>query len=524
VSTGTRWSPADRAQLVARGIALEEVERQLDLLARPPARMTIDRPCTVGDGIVHVGAEDGGELLRLHAEVADRGRVRTFVPASGAATRMFKDLIAASLEPTLASRESLGDAARAHRPEALALREFLGGIDRFAFFPELKAAIERGGVRASTLVREGPFGPIVAALLEESGLGYATLPKALILFHEYRDGARTAFEEHLVEASQLVADGESRVRLHFTISPEHREKFDAKLAEVRERFEARIGATFEVAFSEQKASTDTIAASLDGEPFRDADGRLLFRPAGHGALIANLAEMDADLVFVKNVDNVAHDRFKRETFTWGRLVIGLAARLERTAVALAKRLAGSPDEDTIANATKFLAATFHREAPASLAAASKAERIAWARAALARPIRVAGMVPNTGEPGGGPMWVHDHSGRVSKQIVELSQVDVSQPTQRAAVEKSTHFSPVFMALALRDAEDRVYPLERFVDERAVLVVKKHAGDRDLLALERPGLWNGSMAEWNSVFVEVPLAVFNPVKTVNDLLRKEHQPG
>ena len=523
MNPSTRWSPADLAQLGARGVAPEEADRQLDLIAHPPPPLEIDRPCTPGDGIVRIGTEDGGELLRLHADVADRGRVRTFVPASGAATRMFKDLVAAVANPALATGEALADAARARRPEAVAFREFLAGIDRFAFFPELKAAVERGGVRMSTLVREGPFVPIVAALLDDSGLGYANLPKGLLAFHDYRDGARTAMEEHLVEASQLVSDGQSRARVHFTISPEHRERFLMRLEDVRPRLEEALGASFEVGFSEQKPSTDTIAGSPEGGPFRTADGGLLFRPAGHGALIENLGDLDGDIVFVKNVDNVAHDRFKRDTFTWGRLAIGLAARLERTTVAFVKRLDAGADETTISDATKFLAQTFHRVPDAALASAPAAARVAWLREALARPIRVAGMVPNTGEPGGGPMWVRDEEGRLSKQIVELSQIDVRDPTQRSAVEQSTHFSPVFLALALRDAGDRVHPLGRFVDPRAVMVVRKSAGDRELLALERPGLWNGAMAGWNSVFLEVPLTVFNPVKVVNDLLRKEHQP-
>lgn len=524
MTTSTRWTTADLAQLGERGVTPEEADRQLDLIAHPPSPLAIDRPCTVGDGIVRIGTEDGGDLLQLHADVADRGRIRTFVPASGAATRMFKDLIAAVGDPSLTTREAVNDAARAKNPDALALREFLAGIDRFAFFAELKAAVERGGVRMSALVREGPFAPIVSALLDDTGLGYANLPKALLAFHDYRDGVRTPLEEHLVEASQLAADGESRARLHFTISPEHRERILMRLEEVRARLEETLGASFEVGFSEQKPSTDTIAGSPEGGPFRTAEGRLLFRPAGHGALIENLGELDADLVFMKNVDNVAHDRFKRDTLTWGRLVIGLAARLERTSIAFVKRLAGGADETSIGDVMKFLAQTFHRVPDAALAAAPAAARAAWAREQLARPIRVAGMVPNTGEPGGGPMWVRDVEGRFSKQIVELSQVDTSDPVQRAAVERSTHFSPVFIALALRDAGDRVYPLGKFVDPRAVMVVRKSAGDRELLALERPGLWNGAMAGWNSVFLEVPLTVFNPVKVVSDLLRKEHQPG
>lgn len=515
------WAPADLEQLRARGIAPAEADRQLALLADPPAPIRLERPCTIGDGIVRIGAADGGELLKLQADFADRGRIRTFIPASGAATRMFKDLIAARDDASLTSGEALADAARAGRPGAKELREFLAGIDRFAFFAELKEAVERRGVPMRSLVREGPFAPLIDALLEDDGLGYAWLPKGLLAFHDYRDGARTAFDEHLLEATQLVADGENRCRLHFTISPEHRAPFEARLAEVGPRFEEQLGARFELTFSDQRPSTDTLAAATDGGPFRNGGGQMLFRPAGHGALIENLGALDADLVLVKNVDNVAHDRFKRETFTWGRLLVGLAARLERTAVGFVKRLDGAADEAAIEDAMKFLAASFDRVPEPGLAASARRE---WARRALARPIRVCGMVPNTGEPGGGPMWVRGADGTISKQIVELSQVNAADPGQQAIAAASTHFNPVFMALALRDAGDRPYRLADFIDERAVIVVKKSAEGRELLALERPGLWNGAMAGWNTVFVEVPIAVFNPVKTVNDLLRREHQAG
>jgi hypothetical protein len=357
-------------------------------------------------------------------------------------------------------------------------------------------------------------------MLDDEGLGYAAIPKGLVAFHDYADGPRTPLDEHLVEATQFAADAEHRCRLHFTVSPEHRARFESRLAEATARLEARLDVRFEATLSEQHPSSDTLAADEDGTPFRDRDGRLLFRPAGHGALIENLAEMDADLVLIKNVDNVAHDRFKRDTFTWSRLLVGCATRLERTAMSLLRRLEDDGDEAVLAEAQKFLAEGFRRTPPTG----SRAERVAWTSAQLARPIRVCGMVHNTGEPGGGPMWVRGRDGALTPQIVELSQVDMSDARQQAIVAASTHFNPVFMALALRGADDRAYRLADFVDDRAVLVVKRSAEGRDLLALERPGLWNGAMAGWNTVFVEVPLGVFNPVKTVNDLLRKEHQPG
>jgi hypothetical protein len=523
----TDFTAGDREQLAARGVTIEEAERQLELLARPPAPVALVRPCTVGDGIVKIGEVEGRELLQCHADAAERGRVRLFVPASGAATRMFQDLVAVRANPALGTPAAVDDAARAGSGEAKAMRAFLAGIDRFAFFAELKHLAERGGTPLRVLVREGPLAPILDALLGEDGLGFAARPKGLIPFHDYADGPRVPLDEHLLESSQISADADLHCRLHLTVSSEHRAAFEARLAESEPRMRERLDVSFEATFSEQKPSSDTIAADPSGGPFRNGDGRLLFRPAGHGALLENLADLAADLVMVKNVDNVAHDRYKDATFRWSRVLVGLATQLERRAVGLVRRIEAD-ESGALDEAAVFVRDSFHcvPPPPAVNGAAARPEhdRAAWLLDALSRPIRVCGMVPNTGEPGGGPMWVRGSDGAVTPQIVELSQVDMEDSAQRAVVASATHFNPVFMALALRDAHDRPHPLHRFVDPRAVMVAKKSAGGRELLALERPGLWNGAMAGWNTVFVEVPLSVFNPVKTVNDLLRREHQAG
>jgi hypothetical protein len=529
------FTPADLEQLAARGVAVAEAERQLETLAHPPAPIALDRPCTPDDGIVRIGADEGRELLKTHAEVAERGRVLAFRPASGAASRMFGDLIAARADVSLDTAAGLDAAVRAGRVEAKGLRDFLAGIDRFAFFADLKRAVERGGVPMRVLVREGPYSKILDALLAPEGLDYAQAPKGLLPFHDYPGGPRTPLEEHLLEATQIVADRDELCRLHFTVSPEHRARFEARLAEAAPAVGAALDARFEVGFSVQKPSTDTLAADPAGGPFRASDGRLLFRPAGHGALIENLAALDADLVMIKNIDNVAHDRWKDPTFRWSRAVIGLAAKLERRSVGLLRRLE-SANAAAAEEAVVFLRETFHRAPPAGdrangadhgvhsgARAGVATDLAAWARAQLARPIRVCGMVPNTGEPGGGPFWVRGRDGAVTPQIVELAEVNMLDESQQRVVAAATHFNPVFMALALKDARDRAYPLAEFVNADAVMIARKSFEGRDLLALERPGLWNGAMAGWNSVFVEVPLTVFNPVKTVNDLLRKEHQP-
>ncbi len=502
------FSAADLAQLAARGIPPAEAERQLALLSAPPPAQVLDRPCTVADGIVRLDPAREADLLARHARDAAAGRVLAFVPASGAATRMFKDLLAPLGRPG-----DVGPAPGAAGPESAAVAAFVGGLTGFAFHDALVAALGRRGLDAARLREAGPWRPLLEALLEPEGLDYARLPKALLAFHRTPAGVRTALEEHLVESVALARDQAGTCRLHFTVSPEHRAGFEQRLAASRPALEAALGARWEVTLSEQHPATDTLAGDPAGGPFRDDAGRLLFRPAGHGALLRNLDEIGGDLVFLKNVDNVAVDVYRTETTRWTRLLVARASELAERAHALRARLDDAGDAAAAADARAFLAAEVGEDA-------SALGRDALA-ARLDRPVRVCGMVPNTGEPGGGPFWVRGADGAASAQIVESAQVS-AEPAQQAILKRATHFNPVFLACALRDRHGRAHDLDRFVDERAVIVTRKSAGGRDLLALERPGLWNGAMAGWLTSFVEVPLAVFNPVKTVLDLLRPEHQ--
>lgn len=493
---------ADRRQLAAHGVAIAEAERQLDLLTRPPGYATLERPCTVGDGIERIEPARSAALQKRAAAAAAAGRLSAFVPASGAATRMFKDLLAWRARPGHLPRER---AEAEDSAEARAVIAFADGLARFAFWPELSARM--GGFAAETAAR-GSLRPVLEALLDESRLGYASLPKGLLAFHRDGPTARTAFEEHLREAAVLLRGADGSCRLHVTVSPEHRAGFEARLADVRARLEAALGVRWDVTFSEQDGATDTLAAEPGGAPFRDAAGRLVLRPAGHGALIANLERCGGDLVLLKNIDNVTVDARRGPTIEWSRVLLGRLLELEEQVAEWLARLERG-DRDADAGAAGFVRRTFG--APGD-----------DPRAALERPLRVCGMVRNTGEPGGGPFWVRDREGRVTPQIVEGAQVDPASADQQAIVRAATHFNPVFLVCALRDTRGRPWALERFVDPRAVIVTRKSSGGRELLALERPGLWNGAMAHWNTVFVEVPLEVFNPVKTVLDLLRPEHQ--
>jgi hypothetical protein len=460
--------PQDLAQLTARGITPEEAERQLACLARPATFAVLERPCTVGDGIERLAPERVDALLARHAAAAAEGRVSAFVPASGAATRMFRDLIAATELPGPLTPAAFRASASA---PARALTRFADELPRFAFAGALERVVAAQGHSLEALRASGPWRPLLDALLAPDGLDAARAPKGLLPFHREKGEVRTAFEEHLVESVAWASDAQRVRRLEVTVSPEHRRGFESLLAARVPALVARHGGEWRVRFSEQHPATDTLPGDPAGGPFRDEHGRLLFRPAGHGALLRNLAESGGDLVFLKNIDNVAVSRAGVVGERWCRALLGLADEI--------------------------------------------------AREVRDRPVRVCGMVPNTGEPGGGPFWVRGADG-TSAQIVESAQIDLSSPAQAAVFHAATHFNPVFMAVALRDAGGRPHDLARFVDESAVIVTRKSHGGRDLLALERPGLWNGSMARWHTRFVEVPLAVFNPVKTVFDLLRPEHQ--
>ena len=447
-------SPGDRAQLLAQGIGEAEALRQLNLLAQPPAPVRLLRPCTVGDGILRLDAARQGDLEARGAALLGRARTAKFVPASGAATRLFKELLAALDGADLPQ----GEAARALEQHA-----------RFAFGPAWQAALGVADARAFAMaLARGRWRDALRALLQSPGLGYADLPKAYLPFHTVEGRPRTALEEHWREAAAL-----GLARLHFTLSPEHLDGYAALRTALGPWLAAEGLPAVGLEHSMQNPATDTLAGDGQGGPFRDGQGRLVLRPGGHGALIANLQALAAgtDVVLLKNIDNIAHPRLWPGQLRWKRILCGLL---------------------------------------------EEACGEAWDR-----PVRVAGVVANTGEPGGGPFWVDGPRG-ATQQIVESAQMDLADRGQAAAFQAATHFNPVDLACRLTDPRGRPFPLDDYVDPGAVFVSKKSHLGRPLLALERPGLWNGGMARWRTVFVEVPLETFNPVKTVVDLLKDAHQ--
>jgi Domain of unknown function (DUF4301) len=516
-TTASEWSRDDLATLAQRGIAPAEASRQMGLLREPPARLVIERPCAIGDGIERLPPERRAELETRHATAAGTGRWMRFVPASGAASRMFSALLA-SRAAGRDTRVALAQAAGGDSEARSALETF-DGLDRFAFREALAAALASRGDTLERCIETGDARAVFDTLLDPAGLGYASRPKGLLPFHRDRGRARTAFEEQLREAALLGGDSAGISRAHFTVSVEHRGGFERMLAELRPWLETTLGTRLESGFSVQEPSTDTLAIADDGEPFR-VDGRLLLRPAGHGALIDNLARTGGDLVAIKNIDNVQTETRRGPAIEWARVLTGRLLEIEERVHGLLQRLedpadTGAPDEAlALADAESIVF-----ESPGSRGMADPRAR---ARFLLHRPLRVCGMVPNTGEPGGGPFWVRGVDGSLTRQIVESAELDPERDDQGECFARGTHFNPVFLVCGLRDHRGRPYPLADFVDPSAIILTRKSAGGRGLRALERPGLWNGAMARWLTVFVEVPVEVFTPVKGVNDLLRPEHQ--
>ena len=514
-------STADYEELRARGLSEETIQAQVSLFVQGIPFTNLARPCTVGDGITVLTSQELEQYATIYAEAAQAGRAMKFIPASGAATRMFRSLLSCMHRFEHIREDQVAKAASADR-ECQELLHWMRGLPQFAFYDDLQAVVARQGLDLDALTAQGRYTEALASLLTPQGLNYANLPKALLKFHRYADHCRTPLEEHLVEAATYTRDSTGVARLHFTMTPAHQDAAMALLESVRGRYE-QTGVRYVVTFSTQKPSTDTIAVDLQNRPFRDQQGCLVFRPAGHGALLENLQALEGDIVFVKNIDNVVPDHLKEVTYTYKRALGGYLVALQKQIFAYVRQLVSQQADDRLlAQIFAFLRTPLSTVPPAGIEHQSRSTRMAYLLSVLQRPLRVCGMVPNAGEPGGGPFWVQHADGSQSVQIVETSQVDMDNPEQRALVAAATHFNPVDLVCGVRDYQGQPFNLLQFSDPNTGFIsIKSHEG-RELKALELPGLWNGSMAKWNTVFVEVPLGTFSPVKTVLDMLRPEHQ--
>ena len=520
-----KFSDEDLRQIRNHGLIINVLQRHLDLFKTPPPYLNLLGPCTISDGIKVIEQHKTKEFIKIYEMEAQKGRCLKFVPGSGAASRMFKVLLKALNRGKEIQKESIAREAQAGHKEAQDLLEFMNSAKRFAFSKDLKSVMSEKNLYFDILLEKGQFTDIIRFLVSEGGLNYAHLPKGLLKFHAYPEGSRTAFEEHLVEAAQYIADHSGQGHLHFTVSQGHIKKFQDLLEKIRPIYEQKYRMSFHVTFSAQKKYTDTLAVDLNNRPFREKDGRLLFRPGGHGALIENLNDLKADIMFIKNIDNVASDRFKHETAKWKKILGGHLITLQNQIFSYMEKLSSKAvDKTLIEQVADFIKDDLLLSIPSFSNKASPEEKKSVLMKKLNRPIRVCGMVKNVGEPGGGPFWVKDQNGEKSLQIVEKAQIDPDSREQQAILAASTHFNPVDLVCGVRDWQGRPFDLRQYVDPNAILISKKSKEGKDLKALEHPGLWNGAMSRWITIFVEVPVITFNPVKTVNDLLREPHQPA
>ena len=503
-------SPKDLEQIERKGISEQQIEKQLEEFKTGFPFLKLDAAASIGNGIIATSAEDVKRYTEAwNAYKAEGKKIVKFVPASGAASRMFKNMFAFLT-------------ADYDVPTTDFEKTFFDNVVKFAFYPALNAMCEKNeGKNIEALMGEGNYKAVVANLLEAKGLNYGQLPKGLLLFHTYEDGARTPLEEHLVEGA-LYADSKGMVHIHYTVSPEHRALFEKKVADTKEKYEKAYNVKYDITFSEQKPSTDTIAVNPDDTPFRNADGSLLFRPGGHGALIENLNEIPADVVFIKNIDNVVPDRLKADTVTYKQVIAGVLISLQEKAFEYLRLLdEGTYNHEKLEEMIRFvqrdLCCRKH-----DIKELEDAELVIYLRSKLNRPMRVCGVVKNVGEPGGGPFLTYNQDGTVSLQILESSQIDKSNTEYMKMFTEGTHFNPVDLVCAVKNYKGEKFNLPDYVDRTTGFISSKSKNGKDLKALELPGLWNGAMSNWNTVFVEVPLSTFNPVKTVNDLLREQHQ--
>ncbi|MBR5170300.1 MAG: DUF4301 family protein [Muribaculaceae bacterium] len=506
------WNEKDKQLMASKGITEPIVEAQIKRFQTGFPWLRLEAVATVGNGITRLDTKQQTQCIKLWKEFQGGGAViEKFQPASGAASRMFKNLFAFINE---------GKSA----PETDFEKQFFENITLFAFYPQLnKTCVALYQHNVSELMEQGRYADVLRALLMSDGMNYGALPKGLLRFHRAAAGSvHTPLEEHLEEGAQYAADVDRHVRIHFTVSPEHRGGFEKLIKAKVPLMEKVWGVKYDITLSEQKASTDTIAVNMDNTPYRDADGNLLFRPAGHGALLENLNEREADVVFIKNVDNVVPLRLRSVSTRFKKVIGGYLVQVQRQI----KKYLEMLDKGGVKPGDLKAMLRFARQTLCIIDKATEAmdddALVAWLRDKFNRPIRVCGVVPNEGEPGGGPYLAYNADGSASPQILESAQINPDDPAAVEMMKSGTHFNPVDLVCYIKDYKGIKFDLRKFVDVETGFISVKSKDGVDIKALELPGLWNGSMSNWNTIFVEVPIDTFNPVKTVNDLLRKAHQ--
>lgn len=493
------FTPEEIAFIEARGSRVPEVEAQFAYFEKGFPFADLQRAATIGDGIKQMSSAEIAHYVNIYEQKSKELEILKFVPASGAASRMFKEL------QTIVNEKG--------PVESKIVQTFRGKITDFAFYSDLRESYEKSGKNWESDLNSDKIIDIIAHLLGEEGLNYSNLPKALLQFHNYPEATRTALEEHFVEAALYACGKDGECQLHFTVSPQHLSNFQALAESKKAEYEQRYNVRYHISYSTQDPATDTLAATEANQPFRDTKGALLFRPGGHGALIQNLNHLSADIVFVKNIDNVITENQISDTVTYKKALAGYLLELQEKSFTYQKRCREAQLTDTECREIQQFA-----EEKLQIIFSSPNATQNEILAQLHRPIRICGMVKNEGEPGGGPFWVKSCDGSISCQIIESSQIDKKSEIQKKIMESATHFNPVDMVCGYRDEEGLTFDLSQFIDPNTGFISEKSHEGKTLKAMELPGLWNGAMAHWITLFVEVPLTTFHPVKTVFDLLK------
>lgn len=515
------FSEKDLAQIKAKGISQEKLAEQIKNFQEGFPFMELQKAATIGDGILKCNENEIDDYVKMYEAEMSNHQIFKFVPASGAASRMFKSLFS-----FMEKYDGSNDAIKEFESDTSfgSVFNFFKNIKQFAFYEFLRISFSNKGENMEDLIARKKYGKVLRYLLTSAGLNYGSLPKGLLEFHKYDNTTRTPLEEHFVEGANYCKDKDGKVDIHFTVSPEHKALFQEKVRSAGQPLSDEYQTEFMTYFSEQQSYTDTIAVDLDNQPFRNEDGSILFRPAGHGALLENLNTIDADIVFVKNIDNVVPDNLKASTYRYKKLLAGVLIKYQKRLFDYAQQLekVENISENLVDEIADFLQKELCNNFTARFSQMHIREQTDFLLQKLNRPIRVCGMVKNEGEPGGGPFWSKNSDGTFSLQIVESSQINTDDETQADILQKSSHFNPVDLVCGIKNANGEKFNLTDFRDPKTGFVTMKSKDGRELKAQELPGLWNGAMADWNTLFVEVDIETFNPVKIVNDLLRPQHQ--
>ena len=512
-----KYSKEDLKLFKEKEIKAGDIDNQLANFEKGFAFVNLAEPATTDNGIVRIAPEEEEHLLGNYEQACQKSDILKMVPASGSATRMFKDLFH-FMDSYHGTTEEFLEFVQAKGPGSM--HQFFLKLDELPFFNRLSAAMWHDGKDIQKMIEKREFNEILKYILGKKGLNYGNTPKGLVDFHIYRDFVRTAFDEHIVEGALYASNGKTAA-LHFTVSEEYVDLFKARLKKVTKVFEKMFNIKYDVTFSIQKPSTDTVSIEENGDLPRDEDGNIVFRPGGHGALIYNLNELKADLIFIKNIDNVIPDRSKGDTVKYKKLLAGVLTDIQQKIFGYLELLDKKPTDEQLHEIEAFLPGIGYREAEGKTFKDQK-ERIKHLQEILNRPLRVCGMVKNEGEPGGGPFWVKAKDGSLRLMIVESAQIDLKNKDQKKIFDHSTHFNPVDLVCGIRNYKGKKFDLEKFIDPEQGFITNKSYKGKDIKVQELPGLWNGAMGNWNTVFVEVPLTTFTPVKTVFDLFRFEHR--